>query len=132
MTHDPHIHVYRKPSAAAKWATIVLGAVLAVCGAILLVGGIWLASLGGSWYYLVAGVGLLLSAFFLFRLSITGVWIYAAVWCGTVLWAFWEVGTDWWAQVPRIVAPTVLLILVLLTIPALLRRPYRPPAETTL
>ena len=39
--------------------------------------------------------------------------------------AWWEVGSDWWAQVPRMVAPTLILVLVLLCIPALRRHPSK-------
>ncbi|NDV87732.1 PQQ-binding-like beta-propeller repeat protein [Aurantimonas aggregata] len=75
--------------------------------------------LGGSWYYLPAGIGLLLTAWFLFRLERTAVWIYIVTYLATIVWALWEAGLDPWAQVPRLVAPTVVLLLVLTTLPAL-------------
>jgi quinoprotein glucose dehydrogenase len=34
-----------------------------------------------------------------------------------VLWALWEVGLNGWALVPRVIAPTVLLVLVLAVLP---------------
>src|SRR5690606_31653713 len=49
------------------------------------------------------------------------VWIYLVTFAGTLAWALWEVGFDGWAQVPRLVAPTVVLVLVLLCIPVLSR-----------
>ena len=49
----------------------------------------------------------------------TGVLIYAATWVVTLVWTIWEIQFDWWAWVPRMVAPTVLLVLVLLCLPAL-------------
>ncbi len=49
--------------------------------------------------------------------------VYLAIWVGTLVWAWWEVGADWWAQLPRVFAPTLLLVLVLICIPALSRRP---------
>jgi quinoprotein glucose dehydrogenase len=103
------------------WATIVLALVMAVFGLPIMAGGVWLIMLGGSWYYALAGLGLLVSAWFLFRHSIIGVWVYLVIFVGTVTWALWEKGLDGWAQVPRLVAPTVILILVLATIPALRR-----------
>ncbi|MDH2328797.1 hypothetical protein QCN27_18265 [Cereibacter sp. SYSU M97828] len=48
---------------------------------------------------------------------------YLGVWALTVVWAFfWEVGFDWWDQVPRLVAPTVVLVLILIVKPALSRK----------
>ncbi|OUY07410.1 glucose/quinate/shikimate family membrane-bound PQQ-dependent dehydrogenase [Acinetobacter populi] len=76
--------------------------ILAVFGVVLLGGGIYLATLGGSWYYIITGLILLLSAYFLMRRSITALWLYAALMIGTVIWAVWEVGTDFWALAPRL------------------------------
>lgn len=101
------------------WSVVALAVIMALFGLPILAGGIWLLTLGGSFYYAVAGLGLLVSAYFLFRHSITGVWIYLATFVFTLIWALWESGFNGWAQVPRLVAPTVILVLVLLTIPAL-------------
>lgn len=101
------------------WYAAVLGAVLVLCGVVIAGGGFWLMTLGGSWYYAIAGVGLIASGVFLIRQERLGVWIYAATWVFTLLWSFWEVGFDGWALVPRLVAPSVLLILTLLTLPLL-------------
>ncbi|MBP0616983.1 hypothetical protein [Jiella mangrovi] len=103
------------------WAVVVLAAVLVLFGLPIFGGGAYLLWLGGSWYYVLAGIGLLLTAWFLVQASMLAVWIYLVTFAGTVVWAFWEKGFDWWAQVPRLVAPTVILVLVLLTIPVLLR-----------
>ena len=108
------------------WGTIVLAVVMVLFGLPILLGGLWLITLGGSWYYAFAGLGLLASAWFLFRHEMTAVWIYLATYIGTVIWALWEAGLDGWAQVPRLVAPTVILVLVLLTIPALRGRTAAP------
>jgi quinoprotein glucose dehydrogenase len=108
----------------AFWWTMLVGAVLVLFGLPIFGGGVWLIILGGSWYYLLAGIGLLATAYFLFRRELTAVWIYGLTYLGTVIWALWEAGLDGWAQVPRLVAPTVVLILVLTTIRSL-RRPER-------
>lgn len=101
------------------WWTVFVAIVLLVFGLPIAAGGIWLISLGGSWYYLPAGAGLLLTSWLLLQRSMTAVWVYALTYVATVIWAFWEAGFDVWAQVPRIVAPTIVLILVLTTIPML-------------
>lgn len=107
------------------WYTAFVGALLALLGLVLGAGGVWLALLGGSWYYILAGIGLVVSGLLLVRQSLAGVSAYLVTWVGTLIWAFWEVGTDWWAQVPRLVAPTVLLVLVLLCLPVLFKRDRR-------
>jgi len=104
------------------WATITLAVVMAIFGLPILVGGVWLISLGGSWYYAFAGLGLLVSAYFLFHHSLAGVSVYLFTFVGTLIWALWESGLNGWAQVPRLLAPTIILVLVLLTIPALRSR----------
>ncbi|AEQ50738.1 broad-specificity glycerol dehydrogenase, subunit SldA [Pelagibacterium halotolerans B2] len=113
------------------WSAMVIGAIIAIFGVPIFAGGIWLAALGGSWYYVLAGLGLLVTAVFLFRRSMLAVWVYLATFAGTVAWALWEAGFDGWAQVPRLVAPTVVLVLVLATIPALRGRLARPVGAAT-
>lgn len=102
-----------------SWAVVLLGVVLALIGAVLSMGGAWLLSLGGSFYYLLAGVGLVISGLLLIRGRMAGVWVYLGVYVATIAWALWEVGLQGWPLVPRIVAPSVLLVLVLASIPAL-------------
>ncbi|MDO9335629.1 MAG: membrane-bound PQQ-dependent dehydrogenase, glucose/quinate/shikimate family [Caulobacter sp.] len=96
---------------------LLLGAVLALIGLVLLVGGFTLIGLGGSPYYLVAGAGLLLSGGLIAMRRPLGVWIYVGVFAATLLWALWEVGLQGWPLVPRLVAPLILLIPVLLVFP---------------
>lgn len=109
---------------AVGWWAFTLGILLAVIGAILAGGGAWLALLGGSLYYLPTGVLMVLSGGLITSGRRSGGWVYVLVWLATLVWALWEVGVDGWALVPRIVAPTVLLIPVLLTMPVL--RPVLP------
>ena len=110
--------------------TMLLGAVLVLFGAPIFGGGVWLIVLGGSWYYLFAGLGLLVTAWFLFRRSVAALWVYLLTFGGTLIWALWEAGFDAWAQVPRLVAPLVVLVLVLLTLPVL--RGGRPGYRRTI
>jgi len=97
----------------------VLASVMAILGIVIAAGGAWLLALGGSFYYLPAGVGLVVAAFFLFQRRLLGFWIYLAVFTLTVVWALWERGFDGWAQVPRLVAPAVILVLLLIALPAI-------------
>ena len=97
----------------------VLGGVLLLVGAVLLVGGLWLAVVGGSWYYGLAGAALVVSGYCIWRGQVLGAWIYAATVGITVLWALWESGLNGWALVPRLVGPFVLLVAVGLCLPGL-------------
>lgn len=106
----------------ARWAVMVLGGVFVLVGAVLTFGGGWLVGLGGSPYYLLAGVGLIASGVFLILRNLLGFWIYLGVYVATLLWAQWEVGLNGWALVPRVIAPTVLLLLIVLTLPVLTGR----------
>jgi quinoprotein glucose dehydrogenase len=103
--------------------TLLLGLLLAVIGLVLTVGGVQLAALGGSWYYLLAGLALIASGFFLVYRDARGAWIYGATFLLTLVWALWEKGLNGWAMIPRLVGPLVLMFLVLATLPVL--RPGR-------
>ncbi|HWD14508.1 glucose/quinate/shikimate family membrane-bound PQQ-dependent dehydrogenase [Pseudochrobactrum sp. sp1633] len=59
-------------------------------------GGIKLALLGGSLYYIITAVGFLLTAFLLFTRRAAALWVYALIIIGTLAWAIFEVGFDWW------------------------------------
>ncbi|MEG0114612.1 MAG: membrane-bound PQQ-dependent dehydrogenase, glucose/quinate/shikimate family, partial [Comamonas sp.] len=96
----------RTPSMAVRLLLGVLGAVLAIAGLAFLVGGGKLISLGGSWYFLLAGLGLLLSGVQVLRGRRSGGWLYLATFAATVLWALAEVGLDYWSLVSRLLAMT--------------------------
>ncbi|CAM4131172.1 membrane-bound PQQ-dependent dehydrogenase, glucose/quinate/shikimate family [Paracoccus yeei] len=104
------------------WWRAFVAALIGVFGAAIAAGGLWLILLGGSWYYLPAGIGLIVTAWLLFRGRGGALWVYLLVYGATVLWALWEAGLNGWAQVPRLVAPTVVLVLVILAAPGLRRR----------
>lgn len=81
-------------AAVTGWILILLGAVLGL-------GGIWLAVAGGSLFYIVMGLGLILSGYLLKRRLSSARLVYAALLLVTLAWALWEVGFDWWQLVPR-------------------------------
>src|SRR3546814_5209194 len=65
------------------WPLPVLGAIILLLGLVLAVGGGYLAVLGGSWYYVLAGTGLVVSGVQLVRGRASGAWWFAAVFVGT-------------------------------------------------
>jgi len=103
----------------SNWAAILLAIVLGLIGIILTGGGAWLVVLGGSPYYLIAGILLLASAWFLFRGHILGGWIYIGLFVLSAIWGFAESRGNAWAMIPWLIAPLVLLIAVLLVMPTL-------------
>src|SRR5690606_19542990 len=107
------------PRPRGGWAAILLGIVFALIGLVLAAGGAWLAILGGSLYYLTVGIALVVAGVLLARRRLLGVWLYVAIFIGTLAWALWEVGLDGWGLVPRLVGPFVLLLLALLVLPPL-------------
>ncbi|WP_338445117.1 membrane-bound PQQ-dependent dehydrogenase, glucose/quinate/shikimate family [Pelagerythrobacter marensis] len=107
-----------------RWAAIALGILLALIGLALFAGGAWLAALGGSIYYLLAGLAVGVSGILIARGRVAGIALYTLAFLATVAWALWESGLDGWALVPRIVGPAVLMVLVILVAPLMQRRPF--------
>ena len=100
---------------------LVLTAILFdIIGIVLVAGGGWLVALGGSPYYLVAGLFFLATGIFLFLKRPVAIWIYAALILGSLAWAVWEVGFDWWQLGPR--GGIIVLLGLWLMLPAI-RRP---------
>ena len=109
------------------WAATILALVMALIGIVLTVGGAWLLILGGSPYYVIAGIAMLVSAWFLFRGRLLGGWIYIALFALSIVWGLVESGSNAWAMIPWTIAPLVLLVFVLLVMPTLTRAPNRWP-----
>lgn len=107
------------------WALKIFALIVALFGLALAAGGLWLITLGGSWYYLLAGAGMLASGVLLFLQRLSGVWLYWLVFIGTLIWALWEVGLDPWALLPRVLALAVIALLSLAFVPWLRRHTAR-------
>ena len=104
---------------AAK-GPLILAGFLALVGAALAVGGFSLIAAGGSPYYVLTGLAVLVSAFGLLRRARWAAWAYGAMLAATVPWSLWEGGLDPWALMPRLGGPTLIGLLFLL--PAVTRR----------
>ncbi|MBF8747244.1 glucose/quinate/shikimate family membrane-bound PQQ-dependent dehydrogenase [Pseudomonas putida] len=92
----------------------LLGVVLLLMGLALVAGGIKLATVGGSLYYLIAGVGIALTGILLLLGKPAALWLYALVLFASTVWSLVEVGLDWWRLVPRLALWFVLGIVMLL------------------
>jgi quinoprotein glucose dehydrogenase len=96
--------------AAAQRSSLILiltAIILALIGIYMGAGGAWLVHLGGSPYYLITGAALLATAVLVWRGRAAALWLYALILLGTLAWALWEVGFDFWALAPRgdVIAP---------------------------
>lgn len=89
------------PSSASGFRTFTI-VIAVVLGLFLLIGGIWLAVLGGSWYYIIAGLFFLVTAVFLRQLKSNALIVYSILVLATVIWGLWEVGSDFFALAPRL------------------------------
>lgn len=78
------------------------------------VGGVKLLTLGGSPYYLLGGIVLLVVTLLLWRRSAKGAALYALFLLVTLGWSLWEAGLDGWALAPRLIAPAILGLLFLI------------------
>ncbi|MCJ9694647.1 glucose/quinate/shikimate family membrane-bound PQQ-dependent dehydrogenase [Rhizobium sp. PRIMUS64] len=64
-------------------------------------GGLWLVTLGGSVFYLFAGLMFVITAGLLLMRKVVALWVYAVLVVAALAWAIWEVGFDWWQLGPR-------------------------------
>ncbi len=110
-----------RPAGRGHWALATLGGVIALLGAVLLAGGVWLAALGGSWYYAPAGAAMLVAGVLLFRGRNAGAWWFAGVVAVSLLWTWWESGSDYWRWVPRLGLIVGLALVLALLLPKLQR-----------
>jgi len=102
------------------WLALV-GAIILLAGLYFIGGGGWLASLGGSWYFLIAGVPLALAGVLIIRRRMLGVLLVAAVVLYTGAWALWEVGFKFWPLLSRLFAFAVIGAVVAFSVPLLTR-----------
>lgn len=108
-------------SGLPRIALAVLGGCFGLAGLGLAVGGGMLVLRGGSWYYALMGLAVLLAGIQIARARISGATIYGLATLATVVWAVWEVGLDFWALEVRLLTFTMAAMVLMLFVP-LLRR----------
>lgn len=107
---------------SSKWLGLwcfVLGLILLATGLFFVIGGGKLVSLGGSWYFVIAGIFTVLSAIQFFRRKSSAVLIFALVFIGSAIWAVLDAGIDFWPLVSRLMTLAGFLLLAMITLPAL-------------
>jgi quinoprotein glucose dehydrogenase len=106
---------------AGNWLLMIYAVIMVMLGLPLLIGGGYLVYLGGSVYYVIAGIGLIVAGILLFRGRMAGLWIYTLTFILTIVWGLAEVGLNGWALIPWTVGPIILMVISLLFLPVLHR-----------
>lgn len=116
-----------EPLLAKAWL-MLLGAVVFVAGLAFTVGGTKLMLLGGSTYFLIAGVALMLSGGLIVMRRPAGALLFGVIFLLTVIWALWDVGLTFWPLISRLLAMGVGAMVVALSYPLLRRAQGLAPA----
>ncbi len=98
---------------------LLLGIVILAAGLFFTVGGVKLLGLGGSPYFLVAGLALIGSGLLIASRKPSGAWLFGATFLITILWALWEVGFTFWPLISRLLAMGVAATIIALSYPLL-------------
>lgn len=115
---SPHGRVSR------KWR-IVISILLFFLAILLVIGGTILVASGGSLYYLISGLSLLLTGGLIWRGNRLAYVVWSLLLLATVVWGLFEVGLDFWQLLPRVDIWVALGLVLLL--PALRKECHRGP-----
>lgn len=83
--------------------------------------GFQLVKLGGSSYFLIAGLSLLASGVLVGLARPSGALVFGMMFVATVVWAFVDVGLDFWPLISRLMAFAVIATVVAFSYPAMRR-----------
>ena len=108
-----------------KW---LLAGLLIIIGLAIGIPGIKLVSLGGSAYFLVMGVAMLISALLIIKNRTSGIVLYALAFIASAIWAVSDVGWDFWPLFSRLFTFGVLAFLAALLWPFLTATTNKKPA----
>lgn len=107
---------------------LVIGCILTLLGVALAAGGVWLITLGGSWFYLVAGAAMAAVGILLIRRRAAALTVALALLVVAALWSWYEAGSDFWSWVPRIIAFLVVALIAAIASPWLTGKRGNGPA----
>jgi quinate dehydrogenase (quinone) len=108
-------------AAGGKWLLVGPGILIALIGLGLAGGGGYLISLGGSAYFLLMGLAMLVSGLMIARRKPQGAWLYGLALILTAIWAVWDAGLEYWPLVSRVLTFAVIGLVVALIYPTLVR-----------
>lgn len=98
---------------------LIVGVLIALVGVVLVGGGGYLASLGGSWYFLLMGLALLAGGGLIAARKAVGAWVVALAMLATLAWALADVGLVFWPLFSRLFIFGVIALVVALIYPTL-------------
>lgn len=105
----------------SRWLLAGLGMLIALIGLGLAGGGGYLLSLGGSAYFLLMGLAMLVSGVLIARGNPRGARLYGVALVLTAIWAVWDAGLEYWPLVSRVLTFAVIALVVALVYPSLMR-----------
>ncbi|MBB3197057.1 membrane-bound PQQ-dependent dehydrogenase, glucose/quinate/shikimate family [Roseateles terrae] len=111
--------VLSRVSAPVPFLARLFGGVLLLLGFVLLAAGGWLASVGGSWYYALAGLSFAVIGGLMWGRLREAYFLYALFFLASLIWSLWEVGVDWWPLAARLDVPWIIGALMLALLPRL-------------
>ena len=116
------------PALLGRLWLVLLGVIVTLAGLFFAVGGGKLVSLGGSWYFLLAGIGLVIAGLLIIRRKPLGALLFGLIFVLSAIWAIWDAGFEFWPLISRLLAIAVGSIVVALSFPLLRRSAGRTPA----
>ena len=102
-----------------RWAFRLVAALTLLVGLYYLVAGGYLVTLGGSLYFALAGIAMVVSGVLLWRGRASGAWLYAATLVASAAWAVADAGWTFWPLFSRLFVLGAIGLLVALVSPAL-------------
>jgi quinate dehydrogenase (quinone) len=111
--------IYTPPRGLALGLLWVLGGLMALIGLAIGIGGAYLVALGGSFYFLLMGVVMLISAVLIFKKKTAGLVLYGAAFICSIFWAISDAGMDFWPLFSRLFTFAVLAFLAAIAWPIL-------------
>ncbi len=118
----------RALSVIAKVWLFVLGAILGLAGLFFAIGGAKLVLLGGSWYFLLSGIAIVIAGALVILRKPAGALLFGLVTIATLLWALWDAGLDFWPLISRLLAFGVGATVIALSFPLLRKAAGKTPA----
>lgn len=98
-----------------------LGVLIALIGLGLAGGGGYLVTLGGSWFFLLMGLAMLVSGALIAVRKPKGAGLYGIALILTAVWAIWDAGLHYWPLVSRLLTFAVIGLVIALIYPTLVR-----------
>jgi quinate dehydrogenase (quinone) len=105
------------PGVAPLWALRAVAALCLLVGAVFVGGGAYLCVVGGSWYFAISGILMLVAGLQLWQRKSAGGWVYGGVLLGSAVWAVWESGLNFWPLFSRLFVLGCIGVLVALVVP---------------